>query len=497
MRKSLALLFSGIFIATSLVALSSTPASAAVTLTTCTDLGSKASSALKATQKSCKPLLAPALWHLQQSDSPAHLGTSYATIRICSSQNPVFTYQYIKKSCPKFQVTTDYWRTITEPSIPIIASSSAIGYDGAVFTLSTTVLTTDAPIAYYLVTNIKTGDITKISLLSNSQLSLAGLNPLTSYTFTIAAVSVDGTSRSSAITQEIRTEAVPVAEPAPAVTSAPALTAPAFTLTSIAETKTVNTKAIGFTISSTGGTIASFAISATPAGMSFSTSTGALSGTPTSVAAATTYTITATNATGSATRIFMLTVPAAIIYTVGQTGPAGGTVFYVAITPFACGPTRATTCTYLEAPPALWNVGVAEPVRSWAQSTPVDYEFTVVGSSGSPETATATAIGWGYRNTRAIILQGNSNSATSAAALADSFTVTVSSVVYDDWYLPSKDELNQLYLQKTTIGDLEDGYYWSSSESPGNDPWRQIFDDGLQDVSGKDEPNFVRPVRAF
>jgi hypothetical protein len=84
--------------------------------------------------------------------------------------------------------------------------------------------------------------------------------------------------------------------------------APAFTLSSSSETRTVNTAATGFTINSTGGAIASFEISATPAGMSFNTSTGALTGTPTTVASATSYTVTATNATGSTTQTFTLTV---------------------------------------------------------------------------------------------------------------------------------------------------------------------------------------------
>ena len=86
--------------------------------------------------------------------------------------------------------------------------------------------------------------------------------------------------------------------------------APAFTLSSSSETRTVNTAATGFTINSTGGIIASFAISATPTGMSFNTTTGALTGTPTSVAPVTTYTITATNATSSTTQTFTLTVTA-------------------------------------------------------------------------------------------------------------------------------------------------------------------------------------------
>lgn len=96
------------------------------------------------------------------------------------------------------------------------------------------------------------------------------------------------------------------------VSVAPA--APAFTLSSSSESRTVNTAATGFTINSTGGTIASFAISpSAPAGMSFNTATGAFTGTPTSVASATPYTITATNASGSATATFTLAVSTAVV----------------------------------------------------------------------------------------------------------------------------------------------------------------------------------------
>ena len=90
------------------------------------------------------------------------------------------------------------------------------------------------------------------------------------------------------------------------------LTAPAFTLSASSETRTVNTAATGFTVNSTGGPIASFAISpSAPSGMSFNTTTGALSGTPTSVSATINYTVTATNAAGSATQTFTFTVTAA------------------------------------------------------------------------------------------------------------------------------------------------------------------------------------------
>ena len=96
-----------------------------------------------------------------------------------------------------------------------------------------------------------------------------------------------------------------------ALTVTAALAAPAFTLSSSSETRTVNTAATGFTINSTGGAIASFSVNATPPGMSFNTTTGALTGTPSTVAPATTYTVTATNASGNATQTFALTVTAA------------------------------------------------------------------------------------------------------------------------------------------------------------------------------------------
>ena len=493
MRKSWTFLISIALIFTSLTAIASPSASAETTLITCTDLNNQKTVVLKANQKNCKPLHAAAAWRIQQSDSSAHSGAGYASLRTCTSKRTQFDYQLLKSKCAKHQNTNDYWRTVAPLEIPIITTASARGYDGATFALAAATQNIDAPIAYYLITNIKTGQVNKVSPNNAGELSLSNLSPLTSYTFTIAAVSVDGTSPSSSITPVIATSAVPVVVVASA--AAP-LAAPAFTLSSASETKTVNNAITGYTVTSSGGAIASYSISPTaPAGLTFSTSTGLLSGTPTSVASATAYTITATNASGSATRTFTLTV-AARVYAVGDTGPGGGKIFYVASTPFVCGQTRATTCTYLEAAPSGWNTG-DDPQRTWAQSTPVSYSSADVGSSGSQETATATAIGWGYWNTRAIILQGNTNTATSAAALADSHTATVSGVLYDDWYLPSTDELNLLYIQRTSVGGFVVGYYWSSSEINATSAWLQFFIDGYQGGGTKNTAYYVRPVRAF
>jgi hypothetical protein len=289
-----------------------------------------------------------------------------------------------------------------------------------------------------------------------------------------------------------------------ALTVAP--TAPAFTLSSATETRTVNTAATGFTINSTGGAIASFAINATPPGMSFNTTTGALTGTPNTVAAATNYTITATNASGNATRTFTLTVTA-VVYTVGQTGPGGGTVFYVATTAFSCGPTLAATCTYLEAAPSGWNP-VADPSLTWATDVN-NNRTTTVPAPG----AIQTAIGTGYQNSNAIVAQTGNEAGSSAAVAARAYQGNS----LTDWYLPSRDELNQMckwargqaWTSDATVctgsGTLaaefvggDSSFYLSSSETTGSGVCIQRFSDGAQaPEAGKNGNYYVRPVRAF
>jgi hypothetical protein len=68
---------------------------------------------------------------------------------------------------------------------------------------------------------------------------------------------------------------------------------------------------------------------------------------------------------------------------------------------------------------------------------------------------------------------------------------------YGDWYLPSKYELNLLYLQKTAVGGFASAYYWSSSESSFTSAWVQALDDGFQGTTSKTDTHSVRAVRAF
>jgi hypothetical protein len=69
-----------------------------------------------------------------------------------------------------------------------------------------------------------------------------------------------------------------------------------------------------------------------------------------------------------------------------------------------------------------------------------------------------------------------------------------------DWYLPSKDELNELYLQKATVGGLIEDWYWSSSEygaSPARFAWLLNILNSNTFISQKEYLGYVRPIRAF
>jgi hypothetical protein len=70
---------------------------------------------------------------------------------------------------------------------------------------------------------------------------------------------------------------------------------------------------------------------------------------------------------------------------------------------------------------------------------------------------------------------------------------------YSDWRLPSKEELNALYvnLKQIGVGGFANSNYWSSTEYGSNGAWRQGFYAGKQDGSYKDNGYDVRAVRAF
>jgi len=68
---------------------------------------------------------------------------------------------------------------------------------------------------------------------------------------------------------------------------------------------------------------------------------------------------------------------------------------------------------------------------------------------------------------------------------------------YCDWFLPNKEQLNQFYIHRSSVGGIVDTYYWSSSESDDNKAWAQDFSNGQQLDGKKTNTSHVRPMRIF
>jgi hypothetical protein len=68
---------------------------------------------------------------------------------------------------------------------------------------------------------------------------------------------------------------------------------------------------------------------------------------------------------------------------------------------------------------------------------------------------------------------------------------------YSDWYLPSKDELYKLYLNRTAIGGFAAADYWSSSEFSDYFAWILFFVGGSHNLDARNATYYVRAVRAF
>jgi len=186
-------------------------------------------------------------------------------------------------------------------------------------------------------------------------------------------------------------------------------------------------------------------------------------------------------------------------HNIGDTGPGGGKVFYVA-------PTQQTWGRYLEAAPTDYQVNGSRARVGW-------------GCYGTPTEAKATAIGTGKANTTVILAK--CTTIDIAADVANKYSTTSTAGApgaAGQWFLPSKDELNELckiYSNERkdttqysiyqngctgntspTGGFAADGY-WSSSEGSANFAWYQGFFNGGQNAIAKGNAIYVRPVRAF
>ena len=115
-----------------------------------------------------------------------------------------------------------------------------------------------------------------------------------------------------------------------------------------------------------------------------------------------------------------------------------------------------------------------------------------VPHNGGVPVGLGAEIGDGFNNTNDIL----TDCSDAPAALAARFLGA-------QWFLPSAKELNQMYVNKTTLESVPGfiafgSYYWTSTESDTGSAWAQYLGNGSQySHFSKGGTNIVRAVRAF
>jgi hypothetical protein len=167
-----------------------------------------------------------------------------------------------------------------------------------------------------------------------------------------------------------------------------------------------------------------------------------------------------------------VTFTTAATYSFGDSGPARGFIFYYnasAMSPWH----------YLEAAGNDQTATMAGGLAVWGDET--------------VSLATPAGIGSGLTNTATIVISFGAGTGF-AAGLCDALVLGSQS----DWFLPSKDELNQMWVNLATIGNFSSGYYWSSSENATADAWTQsLVGGGLQTYPKGNATVNTRCVRRF
>ncbi|CAB4336200.1 MAG: hypothetical protein F2851_02960 [Actinobacteria bacterium] len=241
------------------------------------------------------------------------------------------------------------------------------------------------------------------------------------------------------------------------------------------------------------------------------------------------FTVTFDTPVAASTSVFKLTMQsttnsARTTYTLGNTGPGGGMIFYYSETGFNCGPAHSATgspsgglCNYLEVAPRTWS-SATDPLRAWSNAS--DYNYDIAGvtvqSSGFYTTA---GVGLGYKDSLAIVSNGRGiDSATAAAALAREYRGGSKS----DWYLGSPAELNLLCqwargvasnvtteciggtLNSPVYGadtaGIRADFYWASTQAtPPSYAFTFHFNPSSTVTRSRQKftDNYVRPIRAF
>lgn len=182
---------------------------------------------------------------------------------------------------------------------------------------------------------------------------------------------------------------------------------------------------------------------------------------------------------------------------VGDVGPAGGVVFYAATNPQPWG-------RYLEASPREAEV-IGWPWRKPGYAAAGDpiYRDTASGLARIKRVR-SKAVGMGEANTNLVARHYG------RGRYAAWYAYTLNLNGFDDWFLPSADELdlmyNRLYAAAQPLIGFAPTYYWTSSEYNLYNAWTQLFRSGQQfdregwftsKETGLPNAMRVRPIRAF
>jgi len=134
-------------------------------------------------------------------------------------------------------------------------------------------------------------------------------------------------------------------------------------------------------------------------------------------------------------------------------------------------------------------------------AAPTDQSTGTQWYNGSYIATTAYGSGLFEGKYNTVMINAYQGGSTSAAAICSSLMLGG----YDDWYLPSIEELNKMYqnigqgnaLGLGNVGGFAVTSYWSSTDSDGLSAGTQNFNNGNQDFYFKDGYFNVRSVRAF
>ena len=140
-------------------------------------------------------------------------------------------------------------------------------------------------------------------------------------------------------------------------------------------------------------------------------------------------------------------------------------------------------------------------VSALSDITDISGNDTVVwGCVNTTIGVTSTEIGTGAQNTKDIIT--GCPTMGIAADLCDNYSIIVDGITYDDWFLPSKDELYEMYLKVgqgsgNNLGNFGNVNYWSSTEYSSRHAYLRTFTTGEEWGVVKSVLRHARAVRVF